>query len=361
VAGVHIFDERHGRAGTIRAAAVLLATGGLGQVYSETTNPSVATGDGVAVAWRAGAALRDMEFIQFHPTALYVPGTPRFLLSEALRGEGGELQNIELEPFMRRYHEAGDLAPRDVVSRAIVKELQRTGSEFVYLDMTRLDPDRVRARFPRIHETCLQYNLDITADLIPVRPAAHYSMGGVAIDLDGRTALAGLYAAGEVACNGVHGANRLASNSLLDGLVFGARAGQTMVKECPSGKKKAKRSTSGGPPDAVAAGPPPAEVKRRMDEIRAMMWQRAGILRRAEPLRQALAWLSAHAASLPDKAERAHYEEQNLRAVAEVIVRCALAREESRGAHYRADCPMKREELAGKHSRLVRGSEVSFE
>ena len=360
VAGVHIFDERHARAGTIRAAAVLLATGGLGQVYSETTNPGVATGDGVAVAWRAGAALRDMEFIQFHPTALYVPGAPRFLLSEALRGEGGELQNIELEPFMHRYHEAGDLAPRDVVSRAIVKELERTGSEFVYLDMTRLDPDRVRTRFPRIHQTCLEYNLDITTDLIPVRPAAHYSMGGVAIDLDGRTTLAGLYAAGECACNGVHGANRLASNSLLDGLVFGARAGQAMVKECPGGKKRAKQSAA-GPPDSMAADPPPAEVQRRMDELRAMMWQRAGILRRAEPLRQALAWLSAHAAPLTDPAGRSEHEEQNLRAVAEVIVRCALAREESRGAHYRADFPMKRDDLAGKHSRLVRGSEVVFE
>ena len=367
VAGVRIFDERHalpaqaGRAGTIRAAAVLLATGGLGQVYSETTNPSVATGDGVAVAWRAGAALRDMEFIQFHPTALYVPGAPRFLLSEALRGEGGELQNIELEPFMRRYHEAGDLAPRDVVSRAIVKELGRTGSEFVYLDMTRLDPDRVRARFPRIHQTCLQYNLDITTDLVPVRPAAHYSMGGVAIDLDGRTSLKGLYAAGECACNGVHGANRLASNSLLDGLVFGARAGQAIVRESPSGKKKSKRQAPAGSPDSAAADPPTAEVKRRMDEIRAMMWQRAGILRRAEPLKQALVWLSAHAASLPDQAGRSEYEEQNLRAVAEVIVRCALAREESRGAHYRADFPMKRDDLAGKHSRLVGSSEVAFE
>jgi len=361
VAGVRIFDERHARAGTIRTGAVLLATGGLGQVYSETTNPAVATGDGVAVAWRAGAALRDMEFIQFHPTALYVPGAPRFLLSEALRGEGGQLLTIELERFMPTHHEAGDLAPRDIVSRAIVKELELTGSEFVYLDMTQLDPERVRARFPRIHETCLQYNIDITTDLIPVRPAAHYSMGGVAIDLDGRTTLKGLYAAGECACNGVHGANRLASNSLLDGLVFGARAGQAMVKDCPAGKRARKRTPRAEAAGSVASDPPPAEVKRRMDELRAMMWQRAGILRRAEPLKQALGWFSAHATPLPEDAGRGEHEEQNLRAVAEVIVRCALAREESRGAHYRSDFPMKRDDLAGKHSRLVGSSEVAFE
>jgi L-aspartate oxidase len=360
VAGVHVFDERHGRAGAIRAGAVLLATGGLGQVYSETTNPTVATGDGVAVAWRSGAALRDMEFIQFHPTALYVPGAPRFLLSEALRGEGGELLTIELERFMPKHHEAGELAPRDIVSRAIVKELERTGSEFVYLDMTKLDPERVRARFPRIHQTCLQYNLDITTDLIPVRPAAHYSMGGVAIDLDGRTTLGGLYAAGECACNGVHGANRLASNSLLDGLVFGARAGQAMVKEHPGGTKKRKQA-AGGASGSVAADPPPADVKKRIDELRAMMWQRAGILRQAEPLKQALAWLSRHLTSLPEDAGRAHYEEQNLHDVAEVIVRCALARQESRGAHYRADFPMKRDDLEGKHSHLLWSSEVVFE
>ncbi len=361
VAGVRIFDERHSRTGTIRAAAVLLATGGLGQVYSETTNPTVATGDGVAVAWRAGAALRDMEFIQFHPTALYVPGAPRFLLSEALRGEGGELLTIELERFMPKHHEAGELAPRDIVSRAIVKELERTGSEFVYLDMTKLDPDRVRARFPRIHQTCLQYNLDITTDLIPVRPAAHYSMGGIASDLEGRTTLQGLYGAGECACNGVHGANRLASNSLLDGLVFGARAGLAMAREFPAGKPGRKQGSRGESSGPVAADPPPAEVQRRIDEVRSQMWRRAGILRSAEPLRKLLSWLGTHPASLPEDGGRAHYEEQNLHDVAEVIVRCALAREESRGAHYRADFPMGRDDLAGKHSRLVRGSDVVFE
>ncbi len=362
VAGVNILEESSGGRRAIRARAVLLASGGLGQVYSETTNPGVATGDGVAIAYRAGAALRDMEFIQFHPTALYHPGAPRFLLSEALRGEGGCLRNIDLERFMPRYHEAADLAPRDIVSRAIVREKERTGADFVYLDMTKLNAERMRTRFPRIHETCLQYNLDITTDLVPVRPAAHYSMGGVATDLEGRTTLPGLYAAGEVACNGVHGANRLASNSLLDGLVFGARAGQAMAKECAPGKAAGKAQSHNAVSDAAAPSEQvPAEVKRRIDEIRTEMWKHVGIIRKAETLKKALERLEHNAASLPSHPGRAEFEEQNMRTVAEVIVRCALAREESRGGHYRADFAFEREELAGKHSRLVRGSDVVFE
>ncbi|HXE74165.1 MAG TPA: L-aspartate oxidase [Candidatus Xenobia bacterium] len=361
VAGVNVLGERQGRVQTIRASAVLLATGGLGQVYSETTNPSVATGDGVAIAYRAGAALRDMEFIQFHPTALYLPGAPRFLLSEALRGEGGILRNVDLERFMPRYHEAADLAPRDIVSRAIMREKERTGADFVYLDMTKLNPDRVRARFPRIYQTCLQYNLDITTDLIPVRPAAHYSMGGVATDLEGRTTLPGLYAAGEVACNGVHGANRLASNSLLDGLVFGARAGQAMVRECPPSKAEKNKASHNSPAVAASEEKIPAEVKARIDEIRTEMWKHAGIIRKAETLRLALERLRAGAVPLPEHPGRWEYEEQNMRTVAEVIVRSALAREESRGAHYRSDFAFERPELAGKHSLLVKDGEVKFE
>ncbi len=362
VAGVNILDEGRGGRDVIRARAVLLASGGLGQVYSETTNPGVATGDGVAIAYRAGAALRDMEFIQFHPTALYLPGAPRFLLSEALRGEGGCLRNVDLERFMPHYHEAGDLAPRDIVSRAIVREKERTGADFVYLDMTTLDAERVRTRFPRIHQTCLEYNLDITTDLIPVRPAAHYSMGGVATDLEGRTTLPGLYAAGEVACNGVHGANRLASNSLLDGLVFGARAGQAMARECPPGNVEGKPKPHNDVSSATGASEQvSAEVKRRIDEIRTEMWKHAGIIRKAETLRKGLERLERNAASLPSQPGRWEYEEQNMRTVAEVIVRCALAREESRGGHYRSDFAFERDELAGKHSRLVRGEGVKFE
>jgi len=357
--GVRFLDELHNAIAEIRARAVLLASGGLGQVYSETTNPPVATGDGVAIAYRAGAALRDMEFVQFHPTALFVKNAPRFLLSEALRGEGGCLRNLELEQFMPRYHEAGDLAPRDVVARAIVTEMVRTGGEFVYLDMTALDPDRLRVRFPRIHATCLQYNLDLSVDLIPVRPAAHYSMGGVAADLDGRTTVPGLYAAGEVACNGVHGANRLASNSLLDGLVFGARAGIAMLREHPPGEKR-----TGPAADQAPAGVPvsiPADVTQRMSELREVMWQRAGIIRSARPLQTAFQELDASARALPHGAGRFHYEEQNLRQVAVAILRCALAREESRGAHYRSDFAFRLDEVWRKHSRLVRGHDVVFE
>src|SRR5262249_39476868 len=193
----------------ITASAVLLATGGLGQIYRNTTNPQVATGDGVAMAYLAGAEVSDMEFIQFHPTALYVKNAPRFLISEALRGEGAYLRNMELDRFMLKYHAQGELAPRDVVARAIVHELEvtRVDDPVVYLDLTHLDSDKVRARFPRIYSTCLEYNIDITTDMIPIRPAAHYAMGGVRTDLTGMTSLPGLYAAGEAACTGVHGAN----------------------------------------------------------------------------------------------------------------------------------------------------------
>ena len=364
VAGVRALDERRHAALTLRARAVLLATGGLGQVYAETTNPGVATGDGVAIAYRAGAALRDMEFVQFHPTALYVKGAPRFLLSEALRGEGGCLRNVDLERFMPRYHEAGDLAPRDIVTRALMTELGRTGAEFVYLDMTRLDPGHVRARFPRIYATCQEYNLDIAADLIPVRPAAHYAMGGVATDLEGRTTLAGLCAAGEVACTGVHGANRLASNSLLEGLVFGARAGRAMAAEEGKSKSRAARESRKSPPveAAAPAGPStPPEVEKCCREVRRVLWEKAGILRSAESLQSALEELAGLARPLPAVPARAHYEESNLRTVGEVITRSALAREESRGANYRTDFPFRDDARWGKHSRIAAGEPVTFE
>ena len=232
VVGVRVLDN-DGQLHEIRASSVLLATGGLGQVYSETTNPAVATGDGVAMAYRAGAEISDMEFVQFHPTALYVKGAPRFLLSEALRGEGAYLRNLELSRFMHKYHEMAELAPRDVVARAIVHELEVTKrpDAVVYLDLTHLNAEKVRKRFPTIYATCMKYNIDIAEELIPIRPAAHYAMGGVRTDLDGRTSISGLFAAGEVACTGVHGANRLASNSLLEGLVYGTRAARAMRNE----------------------------------------------------------------------------------------------------------------------------------
>src|SRR6266480_3865807 len=209
VCGIYLISDK-GEHQKMAASAVLLASGGLGQLYRNTTNPAVATGDGVAMAFRAGAEISDMEFIQFHPTALYLKTAPRFLLSEALRGEGAYLRNVELTRFMTKYHPMGELAPRDVVARAIVHELEVSNSKdpIVYLDLTHLNEKHVKTRFPRIYATCMQYNIDITMDLIPIRPAAHYSMGGVRTDLEGRTKLPGLYAAGEAAATGVHGANR---------------------------------------------------------------------------------------------------------------------------------------------------------
>ncbi|MEW6586749.1 MAG: L-aspartate oxidase, partial [Nitrospirota bacterium] len=216
-----------GEVRSLYAKATVLATGGAGQVFLRTTNPAVSTGDGMAIAFRAGAVVEDMEFVQFHPTALFAPSAPQFLLSEAMRGEGAILRNIHKERFMKDYHRDAELAPRDIVSRAIISQMTRTKSAHVYLDLTHLNPDFIKRRFPRIYATCLQYDVDITRELVPVSPAAHYVMGGIKTDVYGATSIKGLFAAGEVACTGVHGANRLASNSLLEGLVYGARAGIT--------------------------------------------------------------------------------------------------------------------------------------
>ena len=235
--GLQFVDDHDGSLHELRAGAVLLATGGLGQLYRENTNPSVATGDGLAIAYEAGAVLSDLEFVQFYPTALAIKGAPRFLLSEALRSEGGILRNVNLERFMKRYHEAQELAPRDVLARALTSEMHRTNSQHVYLDLTGKPKEFLEKRFPRIYATCLSYGLDLASDLAPVSPAAHFMIGGVKTDPWGRTSIPGLYAAGEAAATGVHGANRLASNSLLEGLVFGARAATAMIKDAPAGKK----------------------------------------------------------------------------------------------------------------------------
>jgi L-aspartate oxidase len=346
VCGVKLISAK-GEIHTVSSGAVLLATGGAGHVYSNTTNPAVATADGVAMAYRVGAEIGDMEFVQFHPTALYVKNAPRFLLSEALRGEGAVLRNAELHRFMQKYHEAGELAPRDVVARAIAHELEvcRLKDPVVYLDLTHLKENHIRARFPRVYETCLKYNADITVDLIPIRPAAHYLMGGVRTDLDGRSSLPGLYAAGEVACTGVHGANRLASNSLLEGLVFGARAGQTMRKEMKKGTQ-ASGALHAEPANAASETDPEQFVR----EIQQLMWNKVGIVRTRQGLTEAVQQLQAAASKLPPPTSRRNGEAGNIHTVALLIARSALARLESRGAHYRTDYPAHDDIRFKKHS-----------
>ncbi|HTA42525.1 MAG TPA: L-aspartate oxidase [Bryobacteraceae bacterium] len=333
VAGAIAFEEKTGVLRDIRARAVLLATGGLGRVFKETTNPDVATGDGVAMAWRAGAEIDNIEFVQFHPTALHIEGAPRFLLSEALRGEGAILRNKDGEAFMKRYHELGDLAPRDVVSRAIVSEMRRTGSPHVWLDLTSRDADFIRHRFPRIYETCLAYGLDIARDPAPVHPAAHYAMGGVKSDLEGRSTVPSLYAAGEVACTGVHGANRLASNSLLEAVVFGLRAGRAMATHAH---------------DKVAMKvlrPPTLAPQTTEREIRELTWECCGIVRDRAGLESAIHTLDAVKWTPAESPTLAAIELRNIHQVAGLIASCALWREESRGAHYRTDFPEKRPEF----------------
>jgi L-aspartate oxidase len=343
----------------VRAAAVLLATGGLGHVYKETTNPSVATGDGVAMAYRAGAVISDMEFVQFHPTALYVKGAPRFLLSEALRGEGAVLRNDTMTRFMPKYHPMAELAPRDVVARAIAHELEvsRSKDPVVYLDLTHKNTEHIRQRFPRIYDTCLKYNVDISEEMIPVRPAVHYAMGGVKTDLDGRTSLPGLYAAGEVACTGVHGANRLASNSLLEGLVFGARAARTIAEESELAPAQPKKSAEKKKSIAVSDSKPAEAIIRQLQEI---MWRDAGIVRSAETLKRGIEELQKVEPSLPKDHCRRCFEARNIWQTGLLIAKSALARLESRGAHYRLDYPAHDDMKFKKHSSFS-GDKIRFE
>lgn len=330
---------------TISARAVLLATGGAGQLYERTTNPAVATGDGMAMAFRAGAALVDMEFIQFHPTALFLKGAPQFLLSEAMRGEGGMLKNIHGLRFMDRYNPARELAPRDVVTRAIHSEMTATAAENVFLDMTHLNADYVTRRFPRIHRTCKDLGIDITKDPIPVSPAAHYIMGGVKTDLWGATTLPGLFAAGETACTGVHGANRLASNSLLEGLVFGERAGlaaaryarKRIQRDEPRLRAVARHKQTGRTPSSAASG-----IGELRASLKKLMGEKVGIVRSRKDLMTALKklqeWDRAMKGHGPD---RAFFELRNMITAATLITRSALLREGSVGAHFRNDHPTK--------------------
>jgi len=347
VAGVVACDASTRSAVPLQARAVLLATGGLGNVFRETTNPEVATGDGVAAAYFAGAEIADIEFVQFHPTALHLQGAPPFLLSEALRGEGAHLRNAGGERFMPRYHDMGELAPRDVVSRAIIAEVRATGAGNVYLDVRHLGRDFLKQRFPRIYETCLRYGLDLAENMAPVLPAAHYAMGGVRTDLEGRTSLPRLYAAGEVACTGVHGANRLASNSLLEGLVFGERAGAAMRRHAGQ----------------TAARPRPAAPVRfpcaPASELRRIASEACGIIRNGGELEAACNRLESLELRETSHPNRALFELRSMHAVCHLIARCALARRESRGAHYRTDFPAS-DPAFRKHTMVKVSSEPWF-
>ena len=330
----------------LTAEKVVLATGGAGHLYYESSNPSVATGEGVAIGFCAGAVVRDMEFIQFHPTAFYREGAPRFLITEALRGEGALLKNSRGERFMPRYHPLAELAPRDVVSRAIVAELRRTGDRTVFLDASSIPPDRLRVRFPTIAHFLEAQGLDLSRDLIPVTPVAHYMIGGLATNLHGETTLRGLYACGEVASTGVHGANRLASNSLLEGLVFGERIVGTL---------RDGRAWEGVPPSPREMGiprdlPPDSgedgvEPLRSPEDLRRLLWTNVGILRDRTGLEVAVRRLERRAmegGALPPGTEDGRDPLADSALTALLIAGGALAREESRGSHFRSDYPRRR-------------------
>jgi len=322
--------------GCIFAKATILAAGGLGQIYKYTSNPEISTGDGFAMAWRAGCEMMDMEFVQFHPTTLSLPGAPRFLISESVRGEGGILKNSLGERFMLSYHEMTELAPRDVVCRAIQNEMQRTSSDCVYLDVTHLEDDFIKKRFPTISETCASYGLDITKEVIPVQSAAHFMMGGVKTDVETATNLKGLYSCGEVACTGVHGSNRLASNSLLEGLVFGTRAGEYAAKYAKTVSTTELENIS--IKFDIPGRKEDIDIDAFKSKIREIMWKCAGIVRDGKCLSDAQRELEqlVHDTTELNKAD---LELQNMLQTAQLIVNAALQRTESRGGHYRTDYP----------------------
>ncbi|HEY2469802.1 MAG TPA: L-aspartate oxidase [Terracidiphilus sp.] len=349
----------------IGARAILIASGGAGQVYSDTTNPSVATGDGLALALHAGAELADMEFYQFHPTAFSLEGASRFLLSEALRGEGAHLRNDRGERFMERYHPLLELAPRDVVARAITHEGMDGDSgaaRAVYLDMRHVKGVDLHQRFPGISSFLARYSFDLERDLVPVRPAAHYLMGGIRTDLQGRTSVRGLYAAGEAACTGVHGANRLASNSLLEGLVFGARAAKAMLED----KLPLTPIACESLPVLAVEPDDTARIEGYMTDLRRAMWSDGGLLRSATTLQQGLAVQAECETGLEyfaqqRKRSRTLFEAQSLACVARAILFSALGRQESRGAHFRNDFPHHDDARFLKHSSYSRDGSVRFE
>ncbi|MEE8419318.1 MAG: L-aspartate oxidase, partial [Dehalococcoidales bacterium] len=334
VRGVKVLDCRTNTFEEFNCRFLILATGGAGQLFKVNTNSDVATGDGVALAYEAGAEITDMEFYQFHPTALHLPGVTPFLISEAVRGEGGILRNIEGYRFMEDYTPAGELAPRDVVSRSILAEMEKTGSDNVFIDVTHLPARVVATRFPHIYRFCLEHGLEITRDMIPVAPAAHYMIGGVKTNSWGETSIAGLYACGEIACAGIHGANRLASNSLLEGLVFGKRVYQRTAEEIKNEVSPAKEFHTLGKRQPPALVPEPS-----LSGLQQLHWDKVGIIRSREGLTEAAGILAAWQKILPQPTDRPSCELSNLVMTGRLVTEAALLREESRGVHFRSDFP----------------------
>jgi L-aspartate oxidase len=352
--GAIVWHANYGKS-MLWAKQTILCTGGTGQVYRETTNPRVATGDGHAMAYRAGAELRDMEFMQFHPTVLYIAGSSRSLITEAARGEGAHLVDRHGVRFMLDYSPKAELAPRDVVSQAIVAQMAKTRHPNVYLDMTHLDPARVRSRFPHIAAKCAEFGLDITKDHIPVRPGAHYMVGGVTVDLQGRTTLSGLWAAGEASSSGLHGANRLASNSLLEAMVYGHHAGEGASAEALAIGDDFRAVSLENP--AVPEPSEPLDLVDIRNSLTSAMGRSAGVRRDREGLEEAAAAIERwRSYVLPRQFnDPAGWELQNLLCIADVMVASALQRQESRGVHARIDFPQRDDEHWRRHITVTCG------
>ena len=355
--GALVMVGEKGEMEIVWSKVTILATGGAGRIWRETTNPAVATGDGLALAFRAGAVLRDLEFVQFHPTTLYLAGAARALISEAVRGEGAHLRDRLGTRFMEKIHKDAELAPRDVVSRAILDRMQESGDTRVYLDLSHLDADRVRKRFPGITALLSAFDMDVTRDLIPVRPSAHYMAGGARVDLDGRTTVPGLYACGEVASTGFHGANRLGSNSLLEALVLGRRVGEKAAKEAQdrSGEFRVVEIGTCLAKEREFS----IDVEDVENSLRSLMWRSAGVRRNREGLetaRESLAFWARYVLG-SDLATRRGFELQNRLSVALLVTEMALRRDESRGVHFRTDSPERDDARWGRHQETRRADD----